>query len=227
MTSTCIYIYIYIYVNFNINIEQKFIFLSNCDGAPLGVGALRKLRTLLIGSGSTGFSSAIDETFLVPKEHFCEQFLKEPLCMCVCVSVLCVCVCVVCGVVVWRTFSTIKKRLCSVKVPWMLKVIHGSMIIYVDRLWFYISQVWLYISQIWLNILHRDFISRNLDFISHIVIWPHNCDFKSHKCYIISHRCYLISHKCDFISLQLQLYNHKPDFTSYIVTCYLTIGTVP
>ncbi len=47
-------IYIYIYVNFNINIKRKFFFLSNWDGAPLGVGALRKLRTLCIGSGGTG-----------------------------------------------------------------------------------------------------------------------------------------------------------------------------
>ncbi len=29
-------------------------FLSNWDGAPLGVGALSKLRTLHIGSGGTG-----------------------------------------------------------------------------------------------------------------------------------------------------------------------------
>ncbi len=31
-----------------------FFFLSNWDGAPLGVGALSKLRTLRIGSGGTG-----------------------------------------------------------------------------------------------------------------------------------------------------------------------------
>ncbi len=31
----------------------RFFFLSNWDGAPLGVGALCKLRTLRIGSGGT------------------------------------------------------------------------------------------------------------------------------------------------------------------------------
>ncbi len=31
-----------------------YFFWSNCDGAPLGVCALRKLRTLRIGSGGTG-----------------------------------------------------------------------------------------------------------------------------------------------------------------------------
>ncbi len=40
-----------VYVNFNINID--FFFLSNWDGAPLGVGALYKLRTLRIASGGT------------------------------------------------------------------------------------------------------------------------------------------------------------------------------
>ncbi len=46
----------YVYVNFNINIERKVffvLFLSTWDGAPLGVGALRKLRTLLIGISGT------------------------------------------------------------------------------------------------------------------------------------------------------------------------------
>ncbi len=48
------YVYIFIYVHVNINIEQKFFFFfSNWDGAPLGFGALRKLCTPLIGSGST------------------------------------------------------------------------------------------------------------------------------------------------------------------------------
>ncbi len=35
-----------------------FFFLSNWDGASPGVGALRKLRTLHIGSGGTGSASA-------------------------------------------------------------------------------------------------------------------------------------------------------------------------
>ncbi len=50
-----VYICIYVYVNFNINIERIFFFffLSNCDSGPLGVGALRKLHTLRIWSGST------------------------------------------------------------------------------------------------------------------------------------------------------------------------------
>ncbi len=32
-------------------VSRFFFFLSNWDGAPLGVGALSKLRTLRIGSG--------------------------------------------------------------------------------------------------------------------------------------------------------------------------------
>ncbi len=50
--------FIYVYVNCNTNIEQKvfFLFLSNCDGAPLGVGALCKLLTLRIRSGGTVYS---------------------------------------------------------------------------------------------------------------------------------------------------------------------------
>ncbi len=48
-----IYIYIYIYVNLIL------YFFSNWDGAPLGVGALRKLRTLRIGSGGTDVNSNI------------------------------------------------------------------------------------------------------------------------------------------------------------------------
>ncbi len=33
---------------------KVFFFFSNWDGAPLGVGALLKLRTLRIGSGGNG-----------------------------------------------------------------------------------------------------------------------------------------------------------------------------
>ncbi len=39
-----------------------FFFLSNWDGAPMGVGALRKLRTLRIGSGGTGRSALLIST---------------------------------------------------------------------------------------------------------------------------------------------------------------------
>ncbi len=61
--------FIYVYVNCNSNIEQKviiiiiiiiiFFFLSNCDGASLGVGALCKLLTLRIGSAGTAPMDAV------------------------------------------------------------------------------------------------------------------------------------------------------------------------
>ncbi len=41
-----------------VNLEaRKCFFFSNCDGAPLGVGALCKLHTLRIGSSSTGYNT--------------------------------------------------------------------------------------------------------------------------------------------------------------------------
>ncbi len=40
-----------------------FFFLSNWDGAPLGVGALRKLCTVRIGSSGTGFNDGRVELF--------------------------------------------------------------------------------------------------------------------------------------------------------------------
>ncbi len=37
------------------NAYIHFFFFATWDGAPLGVGALRKLRSLRIGSGGTGY----------------------------------------------------------------------------------------------------------------------------------------------------------------------------
>ncbi len=43
----------------SIMIIRIFCFLSDWDGAPLRFGALRKLRTLRIGSGGTGNTSEL------------------------------------------------------------------------------------------------------------------------------------------------------------------------
>ncbi len=50
---------VYVYVNCNTNIEQKFFFMSNWDGAPLGVGALCKLHTPRIESGGTELKAGL------------------------------------------------------------------------------------------------------------------------------------------------------------------------
>ncbi len=44
-------------------LSRFFVFLSNWDGAPLGVGALRKLRTLCIGSGGTAWFTRTRQYF--------------------------------------------------------------------------------------------------------------------------------------------------------------------
>ncbi len=50
---------VYVYVNCNSNIEQTFYFMSNWDGASLGVGALCKLHTLHIENGGTEFEAGL------------------------------------------------------------------------------------------------------------------------------------------------------------------------
>ncbi len=55
-----------------------FFFLSNWDGAPMAVGALRKLRTLHIGSsGTSQIDSKMLNMFAIFTENRCKNVTKQ------------------------------------------------------------------------------------------------------------------------------------------------------